>query len=112
MVRLVVEHEDVLDAHQVRHDTLEHLAFGFSGVQLVASTTLEQRASAADSSMRSRNLKGVVVGDDDLGAVHVVEQVVRHEFATGVVTVRVVRLEDAEPILDGQAGGRRPESLE
>ena len=46
MVRLVVEHQDVLDAHQVRHDTLEHLPFGFSGVQLVAGAAPEQRASA------------------------------------------------------------------
>ena len=34
----------------------------------------------------------------------------RHEFAAGVVTVRVVRLEDAEPILDGQAGGHDQEA--
>ena len=31
--------------------------------------------------------------------------VMGHEFAAGVVTVWVVRLENAEPILNGQAGG-------
>ena len=46
MVCLVVEHEDVFDTHQIRHDTLEHLAFNFSGVQFVAGAALEQRASA------------------------------------------------------------------
>ena len=36
VVRLVVEHEDVLHAHEVGHDPLEHLAFGFQGVQFLA----------------------------------------------------------------------------
>ena len=105
MVRLVVDHEDVLGAHQATHDTLQHLAFGFSGVQFVAGAALQQRSSARRQLDAFAQLECVIVGNDDLGAVHVVEQVLGHEFAAGVVTVRVVRLEDAETILDGQAGG-------
>jgi hypothetical protein len=41
VVRLVVEHEDVLQAHQVGHDPLDHLAFGFQRVQFFAAA-LEQ----------------------------------------------------------------------
>ena len=36
VVRLVVEDEDVLHAHQVGHHALEHLAFGFQRVQFLA----------------------------------------------------------------------------
>ncbi len=40
-----------------------------------------------DSSMRLAQLEGVVVGDDDLGAVDVVEHVARNELAARVVAV-------------------------
>jgi hypothetical protein len=46
----------------------------------------------------------VVVGDDDLRLAHVAEHVVRHQLAVGVVAIRVVGLEDAQPIFDRQAG--------
>ena len=45
VVRLVVEDEDVLHAHEVGHDPLDHLAFGFKGVQLLAPP-LEQGTTA------------------------------------------------------------------
>ena len=45
VMRLVVEDQDVLHAHQVGHDALEHLAFGFEGLEFVAAA-LEQRAAA------------------------------------------------------------------
>jgi len=33
VVRLVIDGEDILEPHQVRHDALEHLALGFQGHQ-------------------------------------------------------------------------------
>ena len=102
VVRLVVEDEDVLHAHQVGHDALEHLAFGFQRVQLVAAA-LEQRAAALGELHALAELEGVVVGDDDLGAFEVVEHVAGHQFAAGVVAVRIVRLEDAQAVLDREA---------
>ena len=48
-------------------------------------------------------LEGVVVGDDDLGPVHVVEHVARNELAVVVVAVGVVGLEDAQAVLDREA---------
>ena len=45
----------------------------------------------------------MVVGDDDLRPVDVVEHVVRHELAAAVVAVRVVRLQDAQAVLDREA---------
>ena len=56
VVRLVVEDEDVLHAHQVGHDALDHLALGLERVQRLAAA-LQQLAPAAESSIRSRSLK-------------------------------------------------------
>jgi hypothetical protein len=56
VVGLVVEHEDVLHAHQVGHDPLEHLAFGLERLQLLAAA-LGAARPPLDSSMRSRSLK-------------------------------------------------------
>ncbi len=47
----------------------------------------------------------MVVGDNDLGPVHVVEHVAGNELTAGVVAVGVVGLEDTQPIFDRQAGG-------
>ena len=102
-MRLVVEDEDVLHAHQVGHDALEHLAFGFQRVQFVAAP-LKQRAPALGELDALAQLEGVVVGDDDLGPVHIVQHVAGDELAAGVVAVGIVGLEDAQPVLDGEAG--------
>ena len=68
MVRFIIEHEDVLHPHQVWHHPLEHLPFGFKGIQLFASP-LEQRASALGKLDALAKLERVIVGDDDLGAI-------------------------------------------
>ena len=81
VVRLVVEDEDVLHAHQVGHDALDHLAFGLQRVQLLAGRPCEQRAAALGQLDPLAQLEGVVVGDDDLGPVHVVQHVARDELA-------------------------------
>ena len=66
VMRLVVEHEDVLHAHQLGHDALEHLAFGLERLQLVAGAALQERAAALGELEALAALEGVVVGDDDL----------------------------------------------
>ena len=68
VMRLVVEHQDVLHAHQVGHHPLEHLPFGFQRVQFLAAA-LEQGTAAFGKLDALAQLEGVVVGDDDLGAV-------------------------------------------
>jgi len=45
-MRFVVDHEDVLQAHEVRHHALDHLAFGFESIQFFAVPTFEQSATA------------------------------------------------------------------
>ena len=45
----------------------------------------------------------MIVGDDDLGAIHVVQHIARNQFTTGVIAVRVVGLEHAQTIFDREA---------
>ncbi len=110
MVRLVIDHEDVFHTHQIRHDALDHLALGLGGQDVVAGAAFEELATAFGNLDALTQLEGVVVGNDDLGAVHLVEHVARHQFAVLVVAVRIVRLEDLEAVLDGEAGGDDEES--
>jgi hypothetical protein len=42
----------------------------------------------------------VVVGDDDLGAVHIVDHVAGNKFAALVVAVGVIWLEDAQAVFN------------
>ena len=103
MVGLIVDGQDVLHAHQVGHHALEHLAFGFGCNDFVAGTALEQLPPALGNIDALAQLEGVIVGDDDLGAAHVIEHIGRHQFPFLVVAVGVVRLQHAQPVLDGQA---------
>ncbi len=105
MVRLVVQDEDVLQPHQLGHHALEHLALGLEGVQLIADAPLKQRAPALRQLHPLAALEGVIVGNDDLGAVDIVQHVGRHQLAARVVAVGVVRLKDAQAILDRDARG-------
>jgi hypothetical protein len=104
-MRLVVDDEDVLHAHQGRHHALEHLAFSFERFRFFARAALKQSPAALGQIDAFAHLEGVIVGDDDLGAFHIVKHVARHQLAVFVATVVVVGLQDAQPILDGQAGG-------
>lgn len=110
MVRFVVQDQDVLQPHQIRHEPLEHLPFGFERVQLVADAPLEERPPSRRKLYPLAAFKRVEVRDDDLGAIDVVQHVARHQLAARVVAVRVVRLEDAQPVLDGDAGGHDEEA--
>ena len=104
VVRLVVQRQHVLHAHQLGHHALEHLSFGFERLQLRTGRALEERASAGGELEPVAAFEGVVVRDDDPRLLDVLEQVVRDQLARAVVVVRVVRLQDAQAIADGQAG--------
>ncbi len=104
VVGFVVEHEDVFHAHQVGHDALDHLAFGFQCIEVVAAA-LKQCPPAGRELDSLAKLESVVVGDDDLGPLDVVEHVAGNQLAAGVVAVGVVRLENAQAVLDRQAWG-------
>jgi hypothetical protein len=103
VMRLVIEHHDVFHTHQVRHDTLEHLPFAFERVDGVTMTTFQKGSVAFGKFEPLSELESVIVGDDDFGALYVVEHVRRYQLAAGVVAFGVTRLEHAKPILDSES---------
>ena len=109
VMSLIVEHQDVLQAHEARHHPLDHLPFGFQRVQLFAAT-LEQGAPALRKLHTLTKLEGMVVRDHDLGAVEIAKHVAGDQFTALVIAIWVVGLEYAEAVADGQAGRDDQES--
>ena len=104
VVGLVVEHQYPFQPHQLGHDPLQHLAFALLGLQRCAGAALEKQPAALGDLQPLAQFEGVVVGDDDPGPLDVGEQIGRHEFPALVVAVRIVGLEHAQPVADGDAG--------
>ena len=94
MVRLVIDDENVLHAHQVGHHTLEHLTLGFLRVQFLPTAPLQELASAFRQVDALARFEGVVVCDYNLGPFHVFEHIARNEFTARVVAVGIIGLED------------------
>ena len=105
MVRLVIDDENVLHAHEVGHDALEHLPFRFQRIQFVTTTPLKKLAPAFRQVDTLTKFESVIVGDDDLGSIHLFNHVAWNKFATDIIAVRVVRLKNAQTIFDRQAWG-------
>ncbi|OQB91969.1 MAG: hypothetical protein BWX86_01906 [Verrucomicrobia bacterium ADurb.Bin122] len=101
MVRLVIEHDDVFQAHEVRHDALDHLAFRFERVEVVTAPPLEQRASAGGEFDTLPQLERVEIRDDEFRALEVFQHLLRNQLAMRVVTVGIVWLENAQAVFDG-----------
>ena len=57
---LVVEHDDVLEAHQFGHDALDHLPFGFKRLERLAAPAFERGARALRHVHALAQLEGVV----------------------------------------------------
>ena len=65
---------------------------------------LEQGATASGEIQPLAQPEGVVIRDDDLGALQIAQHVTRNQLAAGVVAIRVMGLEHAQAIADGQTG--------
>lgn len=61
VMRLVVQDEDVLHAHQLGHDALDHLPFGLQRVGLGAGAALQELPAALRQLDALAQLEGVVV---------------------------------------------------
>jgi hypothetical protein len=72
VVCFVVEDADILHAHEVGHDPLDHLPFGFKGVQGF-SPPLEEGPTARGEFDPLAELERVVICDHDLRAVQVIQ---------------------------------------
>ena len=104
MMRLVIQHHDVFQAHQIWHHALKHLAFGFECVQFLAAS-LQKRTPAFGEVNAFAQFEGVKIRDENFCAKNIVQHIGGNKFAAGVITVGVVGLENAQAFLDGQAGG-------
>jgi hypothetical protein len=56
MVSVGIQHHDVLKAHQVGHDALEHLPLGLKGIDGITVAAFESARLPFESSIRSRSL--------------------------------------------------------
>jgi len=79
-------------------------------VEFVTASALKTAHALQRKVRFPRAVESVVVGDDDLGPIHIVEHVARNEFAAGVVAIGIVGWEDAQPGLCRQAWGAKPEN--
>ena len=104
MVGFVVQNHDVLETHQVRHDALYHLPFGFQGVDRSTVAAFEKRPATFRDFQPLAQLECVIVGNDDLRPLDIVQHVRRHQFTVGIVAVGIARQEDPKPVFDGEAG--------
>jgi len=105
VVGFVVEYDDVLQAHEIGHHALDHLAFGFERVELLADATLEQLPTPFGEFEFFAAFERVEIGDDDLCACDIIEHIVGDDFSRFVVAVRIVGLQHAKSIADRQAWG-------
>ena len=103
MMCLVVDDDDVLEAHQFFGDAPDHLAFGFLRRNRRVAT-LQKRAPDLVDLQNLPKLERVVVGDDDFCLVDVVQHVAGNEFAGAIVAFDVAGQQDSQAVLDGDAG--------
>ena len=95
VVRLVVQHDVVLHAHQFWHEPLQHLPLGFTRVEFFA-VPLQQRPPASRQFQAFSQLEPVEVRDDDLRLLNFGQKIAGNQFAIGVVAVGVVGLKDPQ----------------
>ena len=104
VVGFIVENQDVLDSHDLWHDPLQHLPFGFQGLQRFASPA-KQGTPTFGQWQAFTPLEGVKVGDDDLRLFQIGEHVAGNQLTALVVAVRIVGLQHAQAVPDGDARG-------
>ena len=104
MVRLVVQHHDVLEAQQFAAGAPQHLAFRFLGGDFPV-VALEQGTTSPGELHALAPQECVIVGDYDLGAAQIGQHVFGHEVVFGVVAGGIVWLQHAQAIADGDAWG-------
>ena len=73
--------------------------------QVLTGAAFEELLAALGDFEALAELEGVVIGDDDGGLLDLVGELLRHQFARDVVVLRIVRLENAEAVFDGESRG-------
>ena len=109
VVRLVIQHQNVFDAHQFRHYALQHLPVTFHSLQ-VRAAALQQPPAALGNIKPLAVHKRVVICNQNFGFLQVRQHVGRHQLAAAIVAVRIVGLQHAQPVFDGQSGRHHQKS--
>ena len=102
-MRFVIDDHDALEIHKLGYDALQHLAFTFLGIQLFPTPALQSRTGPAGDLELFPQLERMVIGDNDARLLQILQHILRHQLATGVVGVWIIGLQNAQTVLDGDA---------
>src|SRR5262249_16845550 len=102
VMALVVEHENVFHAHELGHNALDHLPFGLGGFDFSTSATLHKRTTAFGAFEALAGFERVKIGDDDLGSLDFLKQVLRDQLPASVIAVWVIGLQYAQAVLNSK----------
>ena len=112
VVRLVVDHEDVLETGRVAEHAADHLPSRLHRLRPALSRRSHQHGLRSGRQLEQvLPLECVIVRDDDPGGLDQRQHVLRNELAMFVVGFGIVRQKDAEPVLDRDAGRRYEEAV-
>ena len=101
MVRLIIDHEDVLETGCVAQNARNHLSGRFNHLRAaLARRTDQHRLCAGGEFQRGLQLKGMVVGDDDAGRLDERQHILRDEIAMLIVGLVIIRQQNAQAVFD------------
>jgi hypothetical protein len=103
VVCLVVDYHDTLARHQLGADAADHLAWSLAGAWRLPAALQDLLGELWRLQLLAQ-LEGVVVGDHHARLAHVVQHVTRDQVAHLVVVLRIARQQNAEAVLDCDAG--------
>ena len=86
------------------------MAFRLLRLNLFPGSSRKKLPSALGKFYAVAHFEGVVIGDDDLGPIHIVEHVIGHQLTVFVITGRVIGLQHTETIFNRQAGATNEKS--
>jgi hypothetical protein len=109
-MRLIVQRQDASGAQQFLADPLDHHALGFQRGNWAVSTA-DHLLGEFRRLHRLPLAEGVVVGDDDPGALQPIPEFQRNDIVQDVGVVRVGRQQNAQPVADGDTGGDDQEAV-
>ena len=105
-MRFIIQNDDIFHAHEFRHDALDHLAFSFERLKLLARIllgfpSLESLARSFRNFQSLAQFEGVVVGDHDFGVIQIRQHVLRHDLAAAVIAFEIIRNKNAKTVFNG-----------
>jgi hypothetical protein len=104
MMRLIVDHDDILEREQLTAGAVEHLPVGLSRFERLGRIPGQESPAHPRQLHSLAVLEGVVIGDDDGRLADVAKHVVGQQLAGAVIAPGMLRVEHLEPVADRDAG--------